>query len=188
MERLVFFFGSLFVGFSYGQQCPQYTPLQKPFPKLLLSTAQADVQALPSLNWTSAYHTPTGQLILAGYHGDWNVCTGWYNPNNGCRVLAKYSGAQFDLQWIRQIDDPLASNISYMDFSQDGTMLATISQESLVLMVFNTSSGDIIRSIKAQPVSGWKHELKSVVIGNSASDTTKPFVFLYSTISNSTLK
>jgi hypothetical protein len=75
-----------------------------------------------------------------------------------------------------------------MEFSQDGTMLATISQESLVIMVFNTSSGDIMRSIQAQPVSGWKHELKSVVIGNSASDTTKPFVFLYSTISNSTLK
>jgi hypothetical protein len=55
-----------------------------------------------------------------------------------------------------------------MDFSQDGTMLATISQESLVLMVFNASSGDIMRSIQGQPVSGWKHELKSVVIGNSA--------------------
>ena len=147
MERLVLFFGSLFVGFSYGQQCPPYTPLQTPFPKLLLSTAQADVEIAYWLYLTSAYHTSTGQLILAGYHGDWNVCTGWYNPNNGCRVLAKYSGAQFDLQWIRQIDDPLASNISYMDFSQDGTMLASISQESLVLMVFNTSSGDIIRSI-----------------------------------------
>jgi hypothetical protein len=102
--------------------------------------------------------------------------------------LAKYSGAQFDLQWIRQIDDSLASNISYMDFSQDGTMLATISQESLVLMVFNTSSGDIIRSIQAQPVSGWKHELKSVVIGNSASDATKPLLFVYSTFWNSNLK
>jgi uncharacterized membrane protein len=55
-------------------------------------------------------------------------------------------------------------------------------------MVFNTSSGDIIRSIQAQSVSGWKHELKSVVIGNSASDITKPFAFVYSTLSNSTLK
>jgi hypothetical protein len=101
--------------------------------------------------------------------------------------MAKYSGAQFDLQWIRQIDSSLAANIIYMDFSQDGTLLASISQEALVLMIFNTSSGEIIRSIQAQRVSGWNHELKSVVIGNSASDTTKPLVFLYSTFSNSTL-
>ena len=75
-----------------------------------------------------------------------------------------------------------------MDFSLDGTMLATISQESLVVMVFNTSSGDIIRSIQAQPVTGWKHELKSVVIGNNASEASNPLVFLYSTFSNSTLR
>jgi hypothetical protein len=75
-----------------------------------------------------------------------------------------------------------------MDFSQDGTMLATISQESLILMVFNSSTGEKMRSIQAQPVSGWKHELKSVVIGNSASDTTKPLIFVYSTFSNTTRK
>jgi hypothetical protein len=45
MERLVLFLGSIFIGISYGQECPQYTPLQAPFPKLLLSTPQADVQA-----------------------------------------------------------------------------------------------------------------------------------------------
>jgi WD40 repeat protein len=116
------------------------------------------------------------------------LCTGSFSEfkrPDKCRVLAKFSGAQFDLQWIRQINDSPEDTISYMDFSQDGSMLATISEKLYIIMLFNTTSGDIIRSINIMQ-NGYMYwyKLKSVVLGNNASDTSKPLLYVYSSFWN----
>jgi hypothetical protein len=187
----VLLLASVLVEVSFAAKCPSYATLQSPYPKLLLSTPDSDVQATPDLPWTAAYHTSTSQLILSGYHGDWNICKGLYNPGLGCRVLAKYSTYNFTLDWIRQIDDPsLAfSNITYMKFNSDGTRLAAITEQSpLILMIFNTSTGTITKSVTIKPVTGYKLELKSVEVANNVLENEKPIAFLYLAAGNSTRK
>jgi len=112
-----------------------------------------------------------------------------YNPNFGCRVLAKYSTAKLTLDWIRQIDDPslVSTNITYMKFNSDGTRLAAITKQSpLILMIFNTKTGTIIKYVKIKPVTSYKLELKSVEVANNVLENEKPIAFMYLVAGNST--